>query len=154
MTCLLTSPTFPCPYCDLSLTQWTHFLQISFPVASWLLRRQSKGRKPESKEECACSFSIAQSCPTLCSPVACNPPGSSVHGIFQAKILKGVAISSSSRSSWPKVWTHISYIAGRFFTTEPPGKSTEKRGLLERDPSHVHSLISWFIMIIKPSGTK
>ena len=38
----------------------------------------------------------AQSCPTLCNPMDCNPPGSSVHGIFQARILKWVAISYSS----------------------------------------------------------
>ena len=129
MTCSLTSPTLPCPYCDLSLTQWTHCLQISFPVASWLLQRQSKGRKPGSKEERACSFAIAQSCPTLRSPRACNPPGSTVRSIFQAKILEWVPISSSSRSSWPRDWTHSSYIAGRFFTTEPPGESIENRGL-------------------------
>ena len=36
---------------------------------------------------------ITQSCPTICDPVACNPPGSSVHGILQARILDWVAIS-------------------------------------------------------------
>ena len=44
---------------------------------------------------CVC----AQSCPTFCSPMACSLPGSSVHGIFQAGILEGVAISSSRGSS-------------------------------------------------------
>ena len=54
----------------------------------------------------------AQSCPTLCNPIRdCNPPGSSVHGIFQAKILEWVAISSSRRSSWPRDSTHISYVS-------------------------------------------
>ena len=38
---------------------------------------------------------VAQACPTLCNHLDCSPPGSSVHGIFQARILKGVAISSS-----------------------------------------------------------
>ena len=41
----------------------------------------------------------AQSCPTLCSPMDCSPPGSSVHGIFQARILQRVAISYSRGSS-------------------------------------------------------
>ena len=41
----------------------------------------------------------AHSCPTLCDPLDCSMPGSSVHGIFQARILKWVAISSSRRSS-------------------------------------------------------
>ena len=40
-----------------------------------------------------------QSCPTLCNPVDCSPPGSSVHGILQARILEWVAISSSRGSS-------------------------------------------------------
>ena len=42
-----------------------------------------------------CMSSGAQSCPTLCHPMDCSPPGSSVHGIFPAGILEWVAISSS-----------------------------------------------------------
>ena len=44
---------------------------------------------------------VAQSCPTLtlCDPMDCSPPGSSVHGIFQARILEWVAISFSRGSS-------------------------------------------------------
>ena len=55
----------------------------------------------------------------------CSPPGSSVHGISQARILEWVAISFSSRPSWPKDQTLplvFSALAGRFFTTGPPGK--------------------------------
>ena len=50
-------------------------------------------------------------------------PGSSVHGISQARILEWVAISFSRQSSWPRDWTHVSWITDGFFTTEPPGKS-------------------------------
>ena len=53
-------------------------------------------------------------------PVDCSPPGSSVHGILQARILEWVAISFSRASSWPRDGTHISCLAGWFFTTEPP----------------------------------
>ena len=42
-----------------------------------------------------CMHSITQSCLTLCDPMNCSPPGSSVHGVFQARILEWVAISSS-----------------------------------------------------------
>ena len=52
----------------------------------------------------------------------CSPLGSSVHGVFQARILQWVAISSSRKSSWPRDWTLVSCIVGGFFTTEPPGK--------------------------------
>ena len=56
----------------------------------------------------------------------CSPPGSSVHGILQARILEWVAISSSRGSSQHRDQTcvyHVSCIAGRFFTAEPLGKS-------------------------------
>ena len=56
-----------------------------------------------------------------CEPMDCSPPGSSVHGISQARMLEWVAISFSRRSSWPRDWTSISCNTGRFFTTEPPG---------------------------------
>ena len=58
---------------------------------------------------------VAQSCPTLCDPVDCSPPGSSVHGILQARILEWVAISFSRGSSWPRDQTQVSRIAGRHF---------------------------------------
>ena len=42
---------------------------------------------------------VAQSCPTLSDPMDCSPPGSSVHGIFQARVLKWVAIAFSDKKS-------------------------------------------------------
>ena len=70
---------------------------------------------------------VANSCPTLCDPMDCSPPGSSVHGISQAMenglpLLEWVAISFFRGSSSPKDQTHISCTAGRFFTTGSPGK--------------------------------
>ena len=56
---------------------------------------------------------VAQSCPTLCDPMDCSLPGSSVPGILQARILEGVAIPFSRRSFWPRDWTQVSCIAGR-----------------------------------------
>ena len=46
----------------------------------------------------------------------CSLPGSSIHGIFQARILEWVTTSFSRRSSWPRVWTWVSHIVGRCFT--------------------------------------
>ena len=57
--------------------------------------------------------------PTLCHPLGCSPPGSSVCGVFQARILVWVAFSFFRRSSQPIDWTPVSYVsctAGRFFT--------------------------------------
>ena len=64
-----------------------------------------------------------QSCLTLCYPISHIPKGSSVRGILQERILEWIAMPSSRGSSSPGDWTHVSSTAGRFFTTEPPGKS-------------------------------
>ena len=48
---------------------------------------------------CVLASSVAQLCPTLCDPLDCSPPGSSVHGIIQARMLEWVAIFSSRGSS-------------------------------------------------------
>ena len=62
------------------------------------------------------SRKVAQSCQTLCDPMDCSLPGSSVHGIFQARVLEWIAISFSRGSSWLRDWTQVSRIAGRRFT--------------------------------------
>ena len=59
---------------------------------------------------------LSQSRPTLCDPMGCSPPGSSVRGILQARILEWIAISFSRGSSQPGNRTWVSRIAGRFFT--------------------------------------
>ena len=59
---------------------------------------------------------VAQLGPTLCDPVDCSPPGCSIHGILQARILEWVAIPFSRGSSRPRVRTWVSCLAGRFFT--------------------------------------
>ena len=59
---------------------------------------------------------VAQSCPTLCDPMDCSLPGSSVHGIFQAIVLEWIAISFSKGSSQPRDRTRVSHIVERRFT--------------------------------------
>ena len=59
---------------------------------------------------------VTQSCPTLCDPIDCSPPGSSVHGISQVSILEWVAVSFSKGTSHPRNQTQVSYTAGGFFT--------------------------------------
>ena len=71
---------------------------------------------------CVCMCSIAQSCPILCYPMDCSLPGSSVHGIFQARILKQVAISFAGFLPDPGIKPASPALADGFFTTEPPGK--------------------------------
>ena len=69
---------------------------------------QNKG----GDDVCMC----AQLCPTLCKPMDCSPPGSSVHGISQARLLKWVAISFSRGSSQSRDRPQVSSTAGRFFS--------------------------------------
>ena len=57
-----------------------------------------------------------QWCPTLCDPIDCKSPGSSVHGLRQARILEWVPISFSRRSPPFRDLTWVSLIVGRFFT--------------------------------------
>ena len=97
---------------------------------------------------CVCVL-VAQLCPTLCDPMDCNPPGSSVHEIFQARILEWVAISFSRGSSQPRDRTRVSCIAGRFFTTEPQGKPILGKPLhylivaIQCQKQEVRSLLPW-----------
>ena len=62
------------------------------------------------------SMLVTQLCTTLCDPMDCGSPGSSVHGILQARILESIAIPFSRGSSLPRDRTWVSHISGRFFT--------------------------------------
>ena len=82
-------------------------------------RKGQKGANQHLFSSCCQS----QSCPTLCDPMDCSPPGSSVHEIFQARKLKWVAISFSTyspslasvspASQGPRPWKQESYIKGQ-----------------------------------------
>jgi len=66
-----------------------------------------------------------QSCPTLCKPIDCSPPGSSVHGILQARVLEWVAMSSSRRSSRPRDGTWVSCTAADSLPLSHQGSSID-----------------------------
>ena len=70
---------------------------------------------------CGCCL-VTKSCPTFYNSVDGSPPGSFVHEISQARILEWDAIFFSRRFSQPRDQTHVSCLAGGFFTSEPPGK--------------------------------
>ena len=94
---------FPPPGKNPSLLCLLHWQVGSLPLA------------PPGKPKYNSLSEVAQSCLTLCDPVDCRPPGSCVHGIFQARILEWVAISFSRGSARPKDRTLVSRIAGRRF---------------------------------------
>ena len=90
----------------------------------WIQNWVSQARVPFSRRlsSSVCVVSCFKSCPSLCDPMDSSQPGSSVHGILQARILEWVAMPSSRRSSSPRDQTCISCLAGRFFTADPPGR--------------------------------
>ena len=65
---------------------------------------------------------MAQVCPTLWDPMDCSPPGSSVLGILQARILEWISIPFSRGSSWLGYRTQIFHVPGRFFTIWATGR--------------------------------
>ena len=77
---------------------------------------------PDSESE------VAQSCPTLCDPMDCSPPGSSIHGTLQARVLEWVAIAFSRRCSQPRDWTQVSRIVGRHFTVWASNSENSHKG--------------------------
>ena len=109
-----------------------------------------------------------QSCSTLCNPMDLSPPGSTVHGILQVRILEGVAVPSSQGSSRPRDWTHVSYvfpIAGRLLTcwatwearilTSPSGIWTQMLGNHSNTPSdwdHMYWLPEWLPLRNRAAG--
>ena len=69
---------------------------------------------------------VAKSCPTLCNTMDCSPPGSSVRGISQVRILELLFPPPAGIFPTQGSNPHLLHLAGRFFTTEPPGKSILK----------------------------
>ena len=91
-------------------------LVVNFSV--WVLNFSSDlwVRCSEMPHNTMCESEVAQLCPTLCVPMDCSLPGSSVHGIFQAIILEWIAISFSRGSSQPRDQTRVSLVVDRRFT--------------------------------------
>ena len=88
---------------------------------------------------------VTQSCPTLCNSIDCSLPGSSVHGILQARILEGVANSFSRGPSWPRIEPRSPTLQADSLLSEPQYKpispcppsiyTNSQTSLLEKSPS-------------------
>ena len=126
-----------------------------------------------------CSMSYAclhaksfQSCPVLCNPMDCNPPGSSVHGILQVRILEWVTMPSSRGSSGSRDWIHISYAScigisttreSLFYVLVPPNKGEKHGGnkaalyCLSLEVTYITSsyiLLLWISYTVTPKSEK
>ena len=99
----------------------THFINMHY-LWHWYLIASERKITDDVRE---LVLMWGQSYLTLCDSRDCSPPGSSVHGTSQARILEWVAISFSTRSSQPRdqsCLSCISALAVRFFSAEAPGK--------------------------------
>ena len=96
------------------LRDWTSVSAL----ASRFFTTETTGKSSKIlKSVCVCVFvKVTRSCPTLCHLMDCRLPGSSVHGILQARILEWVSIYSSRGTSQPRDRTQVSHIVGIFFT--------------------------------------
>ena len=104
-----------------------------------------------------CESEVAQSCPTLCDPMDYSPPGSSIHGILQARILEWVAMPSSRGSSQPRDQTFIFYFfcIGRWvlynWEAQPSLQRVNNILICCDRFSHIFSYL-FLLMIHKPQG--
>ena len=86
-------------------------------ILSLLTHSRVRSHSADKKSE------VAQSCPTLSNPMDCSLPGSSIYGVFQARILEWVAISFSRKSSNPGIEPESPALYADALPSEPPGKS-------------------------------
>ena len=96
---------------------------------------------PQVSSLCLClhfEVKVAQSFPTLCSPMDYSLPGSSVHEILQVRILEWVTVSFSRRSSQSRDWTQVSRIVCWFFTISAASVSTAAAAAAANRFSWVH----------------
>ena len=110
----------------------------------WVPKFFSLNQESESENE------VAQSCPTLCDPMDCSLPGSSVHRLFQARVLEWVAISFSRGSSQPRDWTWVCHIVGKcltiWATREPPESS------LTRSSPEIENVTTYMLIFFKKNN--
>ena len=134
------SASFPetqCPSWELYL--FYILIMIDHCFCCILLSYPSRPVSIQAEGVCPCMLSHFSHI-RLCNPTDCSLPGSSVHGIFQARILEWVAMPSSRGSSWPSDRTHVSYVSwiGRrvLLPLVPPGKPIKEFVDLILKPSH------------------
>ena len=115
---------------------------VRAPISVWITAMLRNTWIPDTVQHYRHGYCclVAQLCLTLCSPMDCSLPSSSVHGILQARLLERVAISSSRGSSWPRDQTHISCTTGGFSTAEPLEKHS---GTYEFFPGSMKMLEIW-----------
>ena len=102
-------------------------------------------KKPDSEGYILYCCLVTKSCPTLSNPLDCSLPGSSVHGISQARILEWVAISSSMGSAWPRGRTQAPRI-GRWVLYQ---RATRESQIWNRSKLNTYLLFIEIILVFE-----
>ena len=89
---------------------WHIYIYMHVYIHILLIHSAVQQKLTQHCKSVMCAKSL-QSCPTLCDAMDWSPPGSSVHGILQTRILEWVAIPSSRGSSQPRNWSSVSYVS-------------------------------------------
>ena len=93
----------------MSLPRQPSFLSTLATARRYLRQHWKESTDMKSSMLCLCMHvQLLQSYQILCYPVDCSPPGNSVHGISQVRILEWAAMPASRRSSWSRDWTRVS----------------------------------------------
>ena len=95
-----------------------------------------------------CKVLVNQLCPTLCNPMDCSPPGSSVHGILQARILEWVAIHFSRGFLNPEIQTRSPALQADSLPSKPQGKPLQTSLYLEKCASCSLQLRSPYVLLM------
>ena len=119
------------------------------PPFSWLFPSNSSKESTSGSSLPVHEHLITQSCPSLCDSMNYSPPGSSVHGIFQTRILEWVSISFSRGSCWPRDQTHVPHTHSFLPLSHPGGRSPVRGSKKDSPPpqsissNSTQSFLSW-----------
>ena len=109
------------------LTTTRHYRSL-LPAMKTQHSHKQKQNKPKKETNTHCKSTavvdalVVKSCPTLCNPTDCSPPGSSIHGISQVRILEWIAISFSRGLPDPGIKVGSPALKADSLPTEPPEK--------------------------------
>ena len=128
--------------------RWSGLLTISYSPSSRTVWCSGIRNLKEIMDMHVCL--VAHSCPALCNPVNCSPPGSSICGISQARTLECIAILFSRGFSWPRDGTQVSYI-GKWIFYCWASREAGMYGWLKANLS-VTIVSSWVLLVVTDSS--
>ena len=141
---LYTRPIWPSSLCHLTRILWFRGQDITpSGIKVWYFLSSSQSRPLKTRRASSPRSELAQSCLTLCNPVDCSPPGSSVHGILQARMLEWVAISFSGDLPDPGIKPRSPALQADALTSEPPGNPPPELPCYSRTFLALHTQCCW-----------